>query len=161
MSNVENTIIDKIQEQFPVNRVVLLITPLVILPLAIFVTAWVAQHFPGISLDQNTVQTAVGGVALTVLTGLYKWIDGHQKDQSDNKQLALNIASQPSLSAEDVKEAKANLEAPPSIDEVSADEPDGSDVSDPSAHVNDDDFLHAEDLNVTAVGSEDDPDLKG
>lgn len=73
--------IDKLQATFPPNRIVVLLTPLVFVPAAGAVSAWVAEHFPGISLSEEAVIGFAVAGALSALTAAYKWLDGWQQHE--------------------------------------------------------------------------------
>lgn len=66
-----NKLIDEIQRIFPVNRVVALLTALVVAP----AVAWAAQH--GLELNPAEVVGIVAGVVAMA----YKWVDGWQKHE--------------------------------------------------------------------------------
>lgn len=78
-----------LQKQFPVNRVVVLLTPLVFVPVAGFVTAWVAQHFPGLpQFDAGQVTGFFVAGATAALTAAYRWLKGweaHEAQIADPK----------------------------------------------------------------------------
>lgn len=79
---VLSALIDYLQAKFPPNRVVVLLTPLVFAPAAGFVSAWVAQRVPGVTLDPAEVTGVfVAGAAFAVAKA-YKWLDGWQKHES-------------------------------------------------------------------------------
>jgi hypothetical protein len=76
-----NTLIDKLQAAFPVNRVVALASPLVGAGVAAG-AAWVAQHFPGLPVFDSAQLTAIAVTAFSsVVVAAYKWIDGWQKHE--------------------------------------------------------------------------------
>lgn len=77
-----NRLIDFLQEKFPPNRVVILLTPLVFAPASGWVAAYVAEHFPGLSLDEAAVTGVFIAGALSAVTLAYKWVDGWQKAES-------------------------------------------------------------------------------
>lgn len=71
-----------LQSKFPVNRVVVLLTPLVFVPVAGYVTSWAAVHIPGLPAINPTEVTALFGTgAATALALGYKWIDGWIKHE--------------------------------------------------------------------------------
>lgn len=77
-----NRLIDLLQAKFPANRIVVLLTPLAFAPAAGYVTAYVAQHFPGLpqfSAAQITGLFVTG--ALIAFGKAYKWLDGWQASQ--------------------------------------------------------------------------------
>lgn len=79
MRSLINAWIDKLQAAFPPNRVVVLLTPLVFAPAAGWVAAYVAEHFPGLSLDESTLTGVFVAGALSAVALAYKWVDGWQK----------------------------------------------------------------------------------
>ena len=72
--------IDYLQEKFPPNRVVVLLTPLVFAPASGFVTAWVAQQVPGAQLSPGMVTGLFIAGTLAAVAKAYKWLDGWQKE---------------------------------------------------------------------------------
>jgi hypothetical protein len=83
--------IDKLQETFPVNRVVILLTPIIFVPGAAVVSAWIGKNFPGVSFSKEAVVGFAAAGALSALTAAYKWIDGWQKHEA-NVQAAVAAA---------------------------------------------------------------------
>jgi hypothetical protein len=81
MLKLLNRGIDYLQEKFPPNRVVVLLTPLVFVPVSAVVSAWVAKHFPGVNLSPVVIGGAAAAGALSALATAYKWIDGWQKHE--------------------------------------------------------------------------------
>jgi hypothetical protein len=73
--------IDYLQAKFAPNRIVVLLTPLVFVPVSAAVSAWVAQHFPGMNLDPAVVTGFAAAGALSALTMAYRWIDGWQAEE--------------------------------------------------------------------------------
>ncbi len=75
-----NALIDRFQAAFPVNRIVVLLTPIVFVPAASWVTGYVAVHFPGLPAFTSAQVTGfmVAG-AVSALAAGYKWLDGWQK----------------------------------------------------------------------------------
>lgn len=100
-----NRLIDKLQETFPPNRIVVLLTPIAFMPVAATVTAWVATHFPGLELDEGIIIGLAGGAALAALTLAYKWLDQWQRGE--------DIATQA-----DLEEALVNLEDGPDVQDL-------------------------------------------
>jgi ribosomal protein S17E len=72
--------IDKLQETFPPNRVVVLLTPIVFAPAAGYVTALVAKQIPGVHLDSGEVTGLFIAGAIAAVVKAYKWLDGWQKE---------------------------------------------------------------------------------
>jgi peptidoglycan/LPS O-acetylase OafA/YrhL len=88
-----NVFIDKFQEVFPPNRIVVILTPLAFMPAAGFITAFVAEHFPG--LPAFTTLQVAGFFAAGALAALYKasrWLDQWQLNES--KAIDLHVAQQ-------------------------------------------------------------------
>jgi hypothetical protein len=77
-----NILIDKLQAAFPPNRIVVILTPLVFMPLAGSITAWAAVHFPGLKLSEGLVIGLGGAAALGALTLAYKWLDQWQHHEN-------------------------------------------------------------------------------
>lgn len=86
--------IDYLQETFPPNRVVVLLTPLVFVPLAGTVSAWIAENFPGLQLSEEAVVGFAAAGALSALAAAYKWIDGWQKHEQVIQQAAVKRLSE-------------------------------------------------------------------
>lgn len=81
--NILNEIIDKLQELFPVNRIVALLTPLVFVPIAAWVAGLVADHFPGLPpLTSAQVLAVMVSAAVSAIGLAYKWLDGWQKHEA-------------------------------------------------------------------------------
>jgi peptidoglycan/LPS O-acetylase OafA/YrhL len=71
--------IDKLQATLPPNRLVVLLTPLAFMPAAGFITAYVAQHFPGLpTFSTPEVAGFFAAGALAAFVKAYKWLDGWQ-----------------------------------------------------------------------------------
>ncbi|HVY79310.1 MAG TPA: hypothetical protein VG898_12475 [Solirubrobacterales bacterium] len=81
-----NKAIDSLQAKFPPNRIVVLLTPLVFVPAATWVTGYVAEHFPGLpQLSSGAVSGLMATGALSALAAAYKWLDGWQKHEERKK----------------------------------------------------------------------------
>jgi hypothetical protein len=74
--------IDYLQMKFPPNRIAVLLTPLVFVPVAGAVSAWLAENFPGVTFSSDVVVGFAAAGALSALTTAYKWIDGWQSDEA-------------------------------------------------------------------------------
>ena len=74
-------LIDYLQTKFPPNRVVVLLTPLVFVPIAGTVSAWIAENFPGVNLSEEAVVGFAAAGVLSALTAAYKWLDGWQEHE--------------------------------------------------------------------------------
>lgn len=74
--------IDYLQVKFPPNRIVVLLTPLVFVPVAGAVSAWLAKNFPGVTFSSDVVTGFAAAGALAALTAAYKWLDGWQADEA-------------------------------------------------------------------------------
>jgi hypothetical protein len=77
--------IDRLQVTFPPNRIVILLTPLVFAPAAGWVSAYVAQHFPALNLDSTAVMGVFIAGAISAVTLAYKYVDGWQKLEADDR----------------------------------------------------------------------------
>lgn len=76
-----NRIIDRFQETFPPNRIVILLTPIAFIPVAGTVTAWTAVHFPGLELSEGLVIGLASAAALGAFSLAYKWLDQWQRGE--------------------------------------------------------------------------------
>jgi hypothetical protein len=77
------------------NRVVAVLTPLVFAPLAGAVSAWLARHAPGISVQKDDIQTVFIGGALIALAPALQWLHGWQKYEAReaHKEEVVEVAS--------------------------------------------------------------------
>lgn len=74
-----NQAIDKLQETFPVNRVVVLLTPAFVAASG-WLSSWAAANLPGIPpVDSDWLTGVFVAGALSAAAAAYKWIDGWQK----------------------------------------------------------------------------------
>lgn len=96
-----SALIDRFQAKFPPNRLTALamgaLIPLVITPAAAFLAVWIPAHFPGLptfTAAQLTAYGILGGSAALLggITAGYKFIDGCQKDEKNQLELALEEA---------------------------------------------------------------------
>ena len=83
-----NRAIDSLQEKFPPNRVVVLLTPLVFAPAAGYVSALVAKQIPGVHLAPAEVSGVFVAGALVAVVKAYKWLDGWQYHEARLMQIA-------------------------------------------------------------------------
>ncbi|HKG39810.1 MAG TPA: hypothetical protein VKB25_12530 [Conexibacter sp.] len=74
------------------NRIVALLTPLVFAPLAGAVAAWLAEHFPGIEVDQESLQQIFIAGALVALVPATQWLHGWQKHEARQAELERDVA---------------------------------------------------------------------
>ena len=74
------------------NRVVAVATPLVFAPLAGGVAAWLAEHFPGINVDQSSLQQIFIAGALIALAPAAQWLHGWQKFEARQADMAKDVA---------------------------------------------------------------------
>lgn len=74
------------------NRIVALLTPLVFAPLAGAVAAWLAEHFPGIDVDQGDLQQIFIAGALIALAPAAQWLHGWQKHEARQAELERDLA---------------------------------------------------------------------
>ena len=78
MKDFVNSIIDKLQEVFPVNRIVVLLTP-VFAALSGWAATWAAENMPGLPpLDPHWLAGIFVAGAVAAITAAYAWIDGWQ-----------------------------------------------------------------------------------
>ena len=90
------------------NRLVALATPLVFAPLAGAVTAWLAEHFPGIEVDQSALEGVFIAGALIALAPAAQWLHGWQKYEARQADAARDLAVEPKPTPEAM--AAAGLE---------------------------------------------------
>ena len=64
------------------NRIVAVLTPLVVAPLAGACASWLSQHFPGIDVKQSDLQAIFIGGALIALAPAAHWLHGWQKHEA-------------------------------------------------------------------------------
>jgi hypothetical protein len=74
------------------NRVVAVLTPLVFAPLAGAVAAWLAEHFPGFSVDQNSLEEIFIAGALIALAPAAQWLHGWQKFEARQAEIERDVA---------------------------------------------------------------------
>jgi hypothetical protein len=77
------------------NRIVAILTPLVFAPAAGAASAWLANHFPGVDIRPNDLQTVFIAGALIALAPAAQWLHGWQKyeaRQADAEQ-AIELAN--------------------------------------------------------------------
>jgi hypothetical protein len=77
------------------NRLVALATPLVFAPLAGAVAAWLAEHFPGIEIDQSALEAVFIAGALIALAPAAQWLHGWQKYEARQADAARDLAVEP------------------------------------------------------------------
>lgn len=77
-----NRVIDRLQQAFPPNRVVVILTPLVFAPAAGWIAAFVAKNVPGVTLSDTQVLAAFSVGALIAFGKAYKWLDGWQQHET-------------------------------------------------------------------------------
>jgi len=96
-------IIDKLQATFTPNRnAILLAVP--INAAAVWISAWVTAHVPGVELPVGVVAGAMGSTLIIVNTLLYKWFDQWQKGEpitvdGDVEALIDELANAPEIAA--------------------------------------------------------------
>src|SRR5690349_18228655 len=85
------------------NRVVAVLTPLVFAPLAGAVSAWLARHAPGITVQKDDVQAVFIGGALIALAPALQWLHGWQKYEAReaDKEEAVEVATVQTAAAEE------------------------------------------------------------
>ena len=98
------------------NRLVALATPLVFAPLAGAVTAWLAEHFPGIEVDQSALEGVFIAGALIALAPAAQWLHGWQKYEARQADAARDLAVEPKPTPEAM--AAAGLEEEPESGDV-------------------------------------------
>jgi hypothetical protein len=119
------------------NRIVALLTPLVFAPAAGAISAWLAQHFPGVDVSAGDLQQIFVAGALVALVPAAQWLHGWQKhearqaDADHAVELAAAAAAQP---AADVSGTTATLDELTDLDAVpDVDDADDDLLPDPAA----------------------------
>lgn len=118
-----NVQIDRLQETFPPNRLVALLTP-VFASLAGFIASWTAENFPGLPpMDENWLAGIFIAGAFSAIVAAFQWIDGWQKyearqayDLDPDGGLSLPASSVHPSDETDVIEEE-EIEPGPSIDD--------------------------------------------
>ena len=87
------------------NRLVALATPLVFAPLAGAVAAWLAEHFPGIEIDQSALEGIFIAGALIALAPAAQWLHGWQKFEARQADAARDLAVEPKPTPEALEAA--------------------------------------------------------
>lgn len=78
-----NKAIDKAQATWPPNRIVVLLTPTVFVPVSAWLSGWAAANLPGIPpLSSGWIAGVMGIGALAALKLADKFIDGWQKHEA-------------------------------------------------------------------------------
>ena len=65
----------RIRRAFPINRVVVILTPAAA-GLAGSIASWIAEHFPGVELDEASLTAIFLAGAGAAVAAIYKWLDG-------------------------------------------------------------------------------------
>ena len=101
------------------NRIVAVLTPLVFAPLAGACAAWLSQHFPGVSVDQNAIEEIFIAGALIALAPAAQWLHGWQKYEARQGELqnALALASA-GAAAEGAGATRSAGEESDAVDEI-------------------------------------------
>ena len=74
------------------NRIVALLTPLVFAPLAGACAAWLAENFPGVEVDQGSLEQIFIAGALIALAPAVQWLHGWQKHEARQAELQRDVA---------------------------------------------------------------------
>lgn len=107
-----NEQIDKLQEMWPPNRLVALLTPFLV-GVAGWIAAWLAENMPGLPpLDEGWIAASFVAGALSALTMAYKWIDGWQKHEA-----RAEAELDPVAALSDVREEAHETDYDPDIEE--------------------------------------------
>lgn len=78
-----NALIDYLQEKFPPNRVVVLLTPIIFVPVSAWAVGYAAKHFPGLPhFDTTQITVLMAAGALSALKLADKFIDGWQNHEA-------------------------------------------------------------------------------
>jgi hypothetical protein len=74
--------IDAVQAKWPPNRVVVLLTPIVFVPLSVWASGWAAANLPGLPpLTSGEILGVELAGALAALKLVDRWVDGWQKHE--------------------------------------------------------------------------------
>jgi hypothetical protein len=94
-----NKAIDTLQEKFPPNRVVVLLTPTAFVPASVWISGWAATHLPGLpGLTSGEVLGVELAGALAALKLADKWIDGWQMHEQRTARATTPPAAAPVVS---------------------------------------------------------------
>jgi hypothetical protein len=148
------------------NRIVAVLTPLVFAPLAGAVTAWLAEHFPGVEVSAGSLEEIFIAGALIALAPAAQWLHGWQKFEARqaDAETAIRLANAPAPTfaaepgAEELEQPSAMDEADglEGIDELEGlDEPDELDEFDELDEL--DELDEAEDLEDGQLADEEQP----
>ena len=104
------------------NRLVVLLTP-IFAAAAGTVAAWLAEHFPGVEIDQGALQEIFIAGALIALAPAVQWLHGWQKYEARQSQLQhdLVLANATAPTAAGVATAEDPVEWEEDVDEVDDD----------------------------------------
>ena len=104
----------RLREAFPVNRVVAILTPIVFVPAAGFITTWLAKNAPGLPALDSTELTGLfilgGGAALTAA---YKWMSGwHAYEKNITAAAVKSVATGVPPEGHDIDESDFEVDVP-------------------------------------------------
>ena len=99
------------------NRVVAFLTPLVFAPAAGGVSAWLANHFPGVDVSQGQLQEIFIAGALIALAPAAQWLHGWQKFEAQKAQSEQAIEARAEAAAA-APLAPTEFEEPVEFDEL-------------------------------------------
>lgn len=95
LRNLARKGLDKLQDTFPPNRVVILLTPFFAAAAAAF-TGWLMVQFPQLPpFDPGVVAGGMGLAAASAVGGAYTWLRRHIETQRINDVLALSTVVPP------------------------------------------------------------------
>jgi hypothetical protein len=66
----------------PANRIVAVLTPLLFAPAAGAICAYLAEHFPGVQVDEGSLQQVFVAGAAIALVPAAQWLHGWQKHEA-------------------------------------------------------------------------------
>jgi hypothetical protein len=85
------------------NRIVAVLTPLIFAPAAGAICAYLAEHFPGVQVDEGSLQQVFVAGAAIALVPAAQWLHGWQKHEqrlvTNEHEIALANAGAPAESA--------------------------------------------------------------
>lgn len=101
LKNALSALIDKIQATFPPNRIVAILTPIIGVPVAGYLSVQAAKWIPGHPhYDPAVILGLFAAGALSALALANKWLDGWQQHEANVANVDLALAYEPPPPAE-------------------------------------------------------------